>query len=159
METTRSEAVDRFVSRLRDQVAPMLAEAKDSIQKLEASETAFKKESEAIYAGLENQMEFSANESLAKIQQELEKNTAAIAAKTNETLSKLYQNFEKAAQDNVVSLLASLGEPDDQDSAGTSGGCFPRIFNRARRLHAKLSRVDRQIDRRNSAENAWPFAQ
>ena len=109
METTRSEAVDRFVSRLRDQVAPMLVEAKESLQKLETSQAAFKKESEAIYTGLENQLEFSANESLAKAQEELEKNTAAIAAKTNETLSKLYQNFEKAAQDNVESLLASVG--------------------------------------------------
>ena len=35
METTRTEAVDRFVSRLRDQLAPMLVEAKDSLQKLE----------------------------------------------------------------------------------------------------------------------------
>jgi len=108
METARSEAVDRFVSRLRDQVAPMLADAKESIQKLETSQTAFKKESDAIYTGLENQLEFSANESLAKVQQQLEKKTAAISAKTNETLAKLYQNFEKAAQDNVVSLLASL---------------------------------------------------
>lgn len=108
MESARSEAVDRFVSRLREQVAPMLVEAKDSIQKLETSQTAFKKESEAIYAGLENQLEFSANESLAKVQQELEKKTVAISAKTNETLAKLYQNFEKAAQDNVVSLLASV---------------------------------------------------
>ena len=108
MESARSEAVDRFVSRLREQVAPMLVEAKNSIQKLEVSQTSFKKESEAIYTGLENQMEFSANESLAKVQQELEKKTDAIAVKTNDTLSKLYQNFEKAAQDNVVSLLASL---------------------------------------------------
>ena len=87
MEATRSEAVSRFVTRLRDQVAPMLAEAKDSLQKLEASETAFKRESEGIYAGLENQLEFSANASLAKTQEELEKNSAAIAGKTNEALS------------------------------------------------------------------------
>ena len=109
METTRSESVDRFVSRLRDQVAPMLAEAKDSIQRLEASETAFKKESQAIYAGIENQLEYSANASLAKAQEKLEKNSTAIAAKTDETLLKLYQGLEKAAQDNVESLLASVG--------------------------------------------------
>ena len=109
METTRTEAVDRFVSRLRDQVEPMLVEAKDSIQKLEASGTSFKKESEAIYAGLENHLEFSANASLAKAQEELEKNSTAIAAKTNETLLKLYQDFGKAAQNNVETLLASIG--------------------------------------------------
>lgn len=109
MEATRSEAVNRFVTRLRDQVAPMLAEAKVSLQKLEASKTAFKKESEGIYAGLENQLEFTANASLAKTQEELERNSAAIAGKTNDALLKLYHDFEKAAQSNVESLLASIG--------------------------------------------------
>jgi hypothetical protein len=108
METARGEAVDRFVCRLRDQVAPMIADAKDTIRNLEISQSAFKKESEAIFTGLENQLEFSANESLARVQQQLDKNTAALAARTDETLSKLYQNFEKAAQNNVSSLLASL---------------------------------------------------
>ena len=109
MEATRSEAVDRFVSRLREQVVPMLTDAKDFLQKLQATESALKKESETIYTGLENQLAFSANASLAKTQEELDKNSTAIAAKTNETLLKLYQNFEKAAQDNVESLLASMG--------------------------------------------------
>ncbi len=109
METTRTEAVDRFVSRLRDQLAPMLVEAQGSLQKLEASEAAFKKESKTIYAGLENQLEFRANESLAKTQEELDQHSAAMAAKANETLRNLYQNFEKAARANVESLLASVG--------------------------------------------------
>jgi hypothetical protein len=46
---------------------------------------------------------------LAKALEELEKNAAAHTAKTNETLLKLYQDFEKTAQNNVESLLASLG--------------------------------------------------
>jgi len=109
METTRSEAVDRFVARLREQVAPMLAKAKESVQKLEATEAEFKKESEAIYSGLESQLAFSANTSLARAQEELEKNSTAITSKISDTLQNLYQNFEKAAQDNVESLLASVG--------------------------------------------------
>jgi hypothetical protein len=109
MDTTRSEAVDRLVSRIRDQVAPMLEVAKDSLQRLEGAETALRKESEAIFAGLENQLAYSTNESLAKAEEDLGKNTATITAKTNETLLKLHQNFEKAAQNNVESLLASLG--------------------------------------------------
>ena len=133
METTRSEAVDRFVSRLREQVEPMLVEAKDSIQKLEASETAFRRESEAIYAGLENQVVFIANASLARVQEDLEKNTSTVTAKTNETLVKLYRKFEKAAQDNMQSLLGSLvaqmtrvleekaGEISREFSAGLEG--------------------------------------
>ena len=139
METTRTEAVDRFVSRLREQVAPMLVEAKDSIQKLETSQTAFKKESQAIYAGLENQLEFSANESLAKAQEQLEKNTIAVAAKNQrnpaETLSKLRKG--RAGQRGIAPRIR--WQPDDQDSAGKSGGCFPRIFDRARRLYARTT--------------------
>jgi hypothetical protein len=109
MESTQSEAVDRFVSRLREQVVPMLTDAKDFLQKLQASEAAFKKGSEAIYEGLQSQLAFSASTNLARSQEELEKNSSAIAAKMNECLLNLYQNFEKAAQGNVESLLASLG--------------------------------------------------
>jgi hypothetical protein len=54
-------------------------------------------------------LEFTANASLAKTQEELERNSAAIAGKTNDALLKLYHDFEKAAQSNVESLLASIG--------------------------------------------------
>jgi hypothetical protein len=109
MDSTRSEALDRFVSRFRDQIAPMLEVAKDSLQKLQGAEIALRKESEAIFAGLEHQLACSTNERLAKALEDLEKNTAAHAAKTNETLLKLFQNFEKIARDNAGSLLASVG--------------------------------------------------
>ena len=39
----------------------------------------------------------------------MDKNSAVVAAKANDTLRNLYQNFEKAAQANVESLLASVG--------------------------------------------------
>ena len=109
MEATRSEAVDRFVTRLRDQVVPMLAEAKESMQKLEASGIAFKNQSQAINADFEGQLEFSANSSLARAQEELEKKSSAIASSANETLLNFYQKFEKAAQENVEALLGSVG--------------------------------------------------
>ena len=109
MEATRSQAVDRFMSRLRDQVAPMLEVAKDSLQRLDGAGAALRKESEAIFAGLENQLAFTTNESLARALEDLERNTAAHTAQTNETLQKLYQNFEKAAHDSAGALLASAG--------------------------------------------------
>jgi hypothetical protein len=109
METTRSEAVDRFVSRLREQIAPMFAEARDTLQTLAASETAFKNESYVVYARLETQIETSANSSLAKVHQELDRNSAAVAANTTETLLKLSQDLEKATRDNLQSLIASMG--------------------------------------------------
>jgi hypothetical protein len=109
MEITRTDLVDRFVARLREQVEPLLVEAKNSLQRLEASEAAFKKESETLYAAFGNQLEQNAQASLAKVQQDLEKNTDAAAAKTHETLQKLYQDFEKAAQSSAESILATSG--------------------------------------------------
>ena len=109
METTRTEVVDRFVSRLREQVGPLLAEAKDSLQKLESSGAAFKKETEAVLAGLGSQLESNSRASLARVQQAIEKNTAVNAAKANEALQKLYQSFERAAQTSMESLLAAGG--------------------------------------------------
>jgi hypothetical protein len=108
-ESTRSEIVDRFVKRLREQVEPLLTEAKDSLQKLEASGTAFKKESMAIQAALEKQLGMSVSANLARTQEVLEKNAADLAAKSRVTLQKLYQTFEKAAQANLESVLASGG--------------------------------------------------
>ena len=109
METSRTEAVERFVTRLRDQVAPMIAETKESIQKLEATEAAFKRDSEAIYKSLENQLAFTADTCLSKTVEEIEKSAAANAAKTDEAVSKLYQNFESAARRNVEALLSTAG--------------------------------------------------
>jgi hypothetical protein len=109
IDATRSEAVDRFISRIRDQVSPMLEVAKDSLQRLESAETALRKESEAIFAGIENHLAFTTNDSLARALEDLERNTAAHTTQTNESLQKLYQSFEKAARDNAESLLASLG--------------------------------------------------
>ena len=108
MEVTRSEAVDRFVARLREQVGPIITEAKDSLQKLEVSATAFKKESAEIYAGFGSQLALSANTSLAKTQEELGKNAASVTSKANETLLRLYRDFEKKAQKNAETLLASV---------------------------------------------------
>ena len=109
METSRSEAVDRFVSRLREQVEPLLSEAKDALQALAATEAAYKKNSQSFCAGLQNQLESSTHASLAKAHEELDKSSAAVAAKATETLVKLSQNFEKAARENLQSLLVSMG--------------------------------------------------
>jgi hypothetical protein len=110
IDATRSEAVDRFITRIREQVSPMLEVAKDSLQRLEGAEAALRKESQAIFAGIENQLAFSTNESLAKALEDLERNTASHTAKTHESLQQLYLGFEKAARDNAATLLASLGD-------------------------------------------------
>jgi murein DD-endopeptidase MepM/ murein hydrolase activator NlpD len=109
IDATRSEAVDRLVTRIRDQVAPMLGVAKDSLQKLQAAENALKKESQTIFAELENQLAISTNRGLDKAHEDLQKNTAALIAKSNDSLQKLFQSFENAARANMNSLLVSAG--------------------------------------------------
>jgi hypothetical protein len=109
VEASRSEAVDRFVSRLREQIAPMFAEAKDTLQALAASETALKKESQDIYARLENEIANSASTSLAKVHEDLGKSTADITAQTTETFLKLSYDFEKAGREHLQSLVVSMG--------------------------------------------------
>ena len=109
IEASRTEAMDRFLSRLREQIVPMLSEAKESLQKLQGAEIALKKESEAIFAGLENQLAYCTNEILAKSEQDLERTSAAVAARANEALLKLSQNFENAAREQAKLLLTSVG--------------------------------------------------
>jgi hypothetical protein len=109
MDATRSEAVNRFVARIREQVSPMLEVAQDSLQKLEKGQAALKKESDVIFAELENQLAFSTNLSLAKAHEDLENNTATVIAKSNESLQKLFQSFENAARANMNALLVSAG--------------------------------------------------
>jgi hypothetical protein len=71
MEATRSQAVEKFVARVREHVAPMLAETKTALQALADAETRLKMESEVIRAGLETQLESSATASLARTHEEL----------------------------------------------------------------------------------------
>ncbi len=109
METTRDEAMTRFVSRFREQVTPLLAEANDALQTLAASEAAFKNESRAFCAGIEKQIATGADASVAKARQDLAQTANSVAEKTTETLRRLSQNIEKAAQENLNTLLTSLG--------------------------------------------------
>ncbi|MGH9680343.1 MAG: hypothetical protein ACRD4Y_10365 [Candidatus Acidiferrales bacterium] len=109
MESTRNDAVDRFVSRFREQVTPLLSEANNALQSLANSEAVLKRESETLYAGLESRLESGANMSLAKAQEEMDRRAADISLKTSDTLAHLSQNIEKAAQENLRTLLASLG--------------------------------------------------
>jgi hypothetical protein len=109
MEATRDEAMTRFVARFREQVTPLLAEANDALQTLASSEAAFKTETRSFTAGIETQIATSATTTLARAQQELGDSANSVSHKTTETLQQLSQNIEKAAQENLNSLLASAG--------------------------------------------------
>jgi len=107
IETSHTEAASRFVSRVRDQVAPVLGEAKADLQKLVASQTLFKEESQAIYARVTNELESGVNARLIQTHDELDKNSAAVLNECSERLIELSQIFENTARDTIHVLIAS----------------------------------------------------
>jgi hypothetical protein len=107
LETSRTEATARFVTRLREQVAPVLDEAKVELQKLEASQTVFKEESQAIYARVTRELESGVNAGLIQARDELDKRSAAALTECNEKLLELSQTFENVARNRVQTLVAS----------------------------------------------------
>jgi len=107
IETSRTEAAARFVSRLREQVAPVLDEAKADLQKLVASQTIFKEESQAIYVRVTSELESSVNAKLIQTHDELDKRSTEVLSECNERLLTLSQSFENVARDSVETLIAS----------------------------------------------------
>jgi len=107
LETSHTEAAARFVSRLREQVAPVLNEARADLQKLVTSQTVFKEESQAIYARVTNELETGANARLMQAHGELDKSSAAVLNQCNEKLRELSRIFENTAQDTIRILIAS----------------------------------------------------
>ena len=107
LETSHTEAAARFVSRLRDQVAPVLGEAKADLQKLVASQAIFKEESQAIYARVTNELESGVNARLIQTHDELDKSSAALLNECSEKLLELSQIFESTARDTIQVLIAS----------------------------------------------------
>jgi len=107
LEASRTQATDRFVSRLREQVAPVMEEAKADLQKLVASQTVIKEESQAIYRRVTNQLESDVNARLLQSHDRLEKNSTSVVNQCNEKLHELSQTFEKIARDNAQTMITS----------------------------------------------------
>ena len=110
LETSHTEAAARFVSRLREQVAPVLGEAKADLQKLVVSQTVFKEESQAIYARVTSELESGVNAKLIQTHDELDKRSAALLTECNEKLLALSQTCENVARDSIQTLLASASD-------------------------------------------------
>jgi hypothetical protein len=107
LETSHTEVSARFVSRLREQVAPVLAEARADLQKLAASQGALKEESQAICARVTTELETGVQAKLLQTHAELGKSSAAVLTECNEKLLELSQTFETIARDSIQTLIAS----------------------------------------------------
>src|SRR6516162_2620392 len=86
LEASRSKATELFVLRLREQVAPLMEEAREDLQKLVAAQTVFKEESLAIYRQVTDQLENDANARLLQTHDQLEKNSTSVVNECNERM-------------------------------------------------------------------------
>ena len=107
IETSNTEAAARFVSRLREQVTPLLDGARADLQKLEASQAVFKEESQTIYARVTSQLESDVNVKLIHAHDELDKRSSAVLTEHNEKLRALSQTFENVLQESIQTLIVS----------------------------------------------------
>jgi hypothetical protein len=107
LEASRTKSTERFVLRLREQVAPVMEEARADFQKLVASQAVFKEESSAIYRQVTDQLESDANARLRQTHDQLEKNSTSVVNECNEKMGELSQVFEKIARDSAQNMIAS----------------------------------------------------
>jgi hypothetical protein len=115
LETSRTKATERFVLRLREQVAPVMEEARADFQKLLASQTVFKEESLAIYRRVTDQLESDANARLLQTHEQLEKNSTSVVNECNEKMLELSQAFEKIARDSAQNMIASATDEGNKN--------------------------------------------
>ena len=115
LETSRTKATERFVLRLREQVAPVMEEARADFQKLVASQTVFKEESLAIYRRVTDQLESDANARLLQTHDQLEKRSTSVVNECNEKMLELSQAFEKIARDSAQNMIASATDEGNKN--------------------------------------------
>jgi len=115
LETSRTKATERFVLRLREQVAPVMEEARADLQKLVASQAVFKEESLAIYRQVTDQLESDANARLLQTQDQLEKNSTSVVNECNEKMLELSHAFEKIARESAQNMIASATDEGNKN--------------------------------------------
>jgi ElaB/YqjD/DUF883 family membrane-anchored ribosome-binding protein len=115
LETSRTNATERFVVRLREQIAPVMEEARTDLQKLVASEAVFKEESAAIYRQATDQLKNDANARLLQTHDQLEKNSTSVVSQCNEKMVELSQAFEKIARDSAQNMIASATDEGNKN--------------------------------------------
>jgi hypothetical protein len=115
LEISRTKATERFVLRLREQVAPVMEEARADFQKLVASQAVFKEESLAIYRRVTDQLESEANARLLQTHDRLEKNSTSVVNECHEKMLELSQAFEKIARDSAQNMIASATDEGNKN--------------------------------------------
>jgi F0F1-type ATP synthase membrane subunit b/b' len=115
LEASRAKATERFVFRLREQVAPVMEEARTDLQKLVASQTVFKQESQAIYRQVTDQLESDANARLRQTHEQLAQNSTSVVNQCNDKMVELSQAFERIARDSAQNMIASATDEGNKN--------------------------------------------
>ena len=129
MEASRNEAADRFLSRLREQLAPLLEDAQVTLQDLTASEKKLRDKSQAIRERFDNFLQQTTQKSIAEVQEKtlgmleqfesdvtkrvveshdrLNERSVEVIGEITRILQKLSQGCEETVQDQLRSLVSS----------------------------------------------------
>jgi hypothetical protein len=132
MEASRNEAADRFLSRLREQLAPLLEEAQVTLQDLTASEKKLRDKSQAIHERFDNFLRQTTQNSIAEVQEKtlgmlaqfesdvtnrvveshdrLNERFVEVISETTRILRKLAQGCEETVQGQLRSLVSSAAD-------------------------------------------------
>jgi len=129
MEASRTEAADRFLSSLREQLAPLLEDAQVALRNLAASEDKLKVESQAIRERFEKYLEQTTQKTIAAVQEKtvgmldqfesdvakklaeshdgLQEKSIEVIAETTRILREISQGHEESIEGQLRSLVSS----------------------------------------------------
>ena len=129
LDASRIEAIERFLSRLREQLAPLLEDAQVTLQNLTASENKFRDESQAIRDRLENSLQQVTQDSIAAVQEKtvgmldqfesdvakrlveshdcLHEKSIEVIAETTRILREISPGHEESVEGQLRSLVSS----------------------------------------------------
>jgi hypothetical protein len=129
MEASRNEAADRFLSRLREQLAPLLEDAQVTLQDLTVSEKKLRDKSQAIRERFDNFLQQTTQNSITEVQEktlgmleqfesdvtkrvvesyeQLNARSVEVIGEITGILRKLSQGCEETVQDQLRSLVSS----------------------------------------------------
>lgn len=177
MDASRNDAVNHCLTRLRNELVPLLEQVQTALDKLAASENEIKIKSLTIcqqfedflnqegekaaqnlrdtLSTMEKQFESTLVDRAATAQDQMTKKWATIFEGSNENLRRLFTEFDEKAQNRLESLVAStadqLGETVKQRSEKISRDCTREVENHTREhldfISQSLSAITKKASR------------
>jgi hypothetical protein len=102
MEASRTEAVDRFLSRLREQLAPMLEDARITLENLTASENKLRDECQAIHGRFDDFLQEATQNSIAEVREK----TLGMLAQFESDVTKRLVESDDGMHETSVEVIA-----------------------------------------------------